>query len=86
MNLISVTHLDLFPVLFIAVLAVGLTITVRLNRGRGETETTCREFSLGSSGLSVFMTVTGQGWDLTPDCYSARIVTLSCWMMGGSCG
>ena len=68
-------------VLSLLVLAVVLTVTVRLNRGRGEGDVTCQEFGLGSSVLSAFMAVAGQGWAVTPDSASARIVTMAAWMM-----
>ncbi|XP_043245689.1 glutamate receptor ionotropic, kainate 4-like [Amphibalanus amphitrite] len=76
------TNVWLLLLLSMLVLSVGLTLTVRLNRGRGETESTCRQFSLGSSVLAIFMTVTGQGWSVLPACLSARTVTISSWVLG----
>ncbi|XP_037079435.1 glutamate receptor ionotropic, delta-1-like [Pollicipes pollicipes] len=72
----------LMILLSLAVLSGALTATVRLNRRRGESDLICREFTFGSSCLAAFMMVTSQGWAVTPNSASARIVTLSGWIMG----
>ena len=68
--------------LFILLLGFALTLSVRLNRGGGETEKTCREFSPVISTVLVSMTVAGQSWRLLPESCSARIIVISSWIMG----
>ena len=66
-------------VLSMLVLAVMLTVIVRLS---GEADTTRHQFDFGSNLLRILSTVTGQGWDVLPDFVSARVLTISSWVLG----
>ena len=67
----------------VMLLSVVLWISEGLNnRAQAKKGNTARDMNWTSCLLSCFMTIVGQGWASTPVCLSARIVTLSCWMLG----
>ncbi|XP_037089391.1 glutamate receptor ionotropic, kainate 5-like [Pollicipes pollicipes] len=83
-SLLRPLHQHVWPMLFLSLvaLAIVLVTSVRLSRGPAESGPTRREFSFGFSCLSVLMTVTGQGWAVTPVSAPARIVTICSWITG----
>ena len=67
----------------VLLLSVVLWISEGFNhRAQAKKGNTARDMNWTSCLLSCFMTIVRQSWASTPVSLSARIVTLSCWMLG----
>ena len=66
----------------VLLLSVVLWISEGLDCTPVKKRKTRKDISLPSCLLSCFMAIVGQGWASTPGSLSARVATLSCWMLG----
>ena len=69
-------------VAFLFVISIVLRLSLRLNRGRNESDRVVEEMSWSSCLLSSLMTMVSQGWASLPTSLAARTVTLSSWLLG----
>ena len=67
---------------FVLTMSVMLRISLNFNRDRAENRQTVDELPWTACLLSCFMSMVRQGWTTVPNSLSARMVTISCWILG----
>lgn len=72
----------LLLLVFLLALSATLRMTLVLGRGEGEEPTALRQMTWGWCLLSSYRALTSQGWSKIPPSFSARIVTVSVWVLG----
>ena len=82
--LLKPLHVSVWWTLLASVLLLSVVLWISEGFSRAEVKkgNTARDMTWPSSLLSCFMAIVGQGWASTPSSLSARVVTLSCWMLG----
>ena len=66
----------------VLILSVVLRLCLHFSRGRTESQQTVDKMPWTACLLSCYMSMVGQGWPTVPNSLAARMVTISCWILG----
>ena len=83
-RLLRPLHSDVWWTLIVSLLllSVVLRVSLRFNSRKAESRRIVEEMGWGSCLFASLMTVTGQGWNTTPQSLAGRITSIFGWLMG----